>query len=79
LLTNPASTTERSKLTARVSYDECQTWPVSKVVHEGSSAYSDLAITADMTILCLYEADEYSKLALVHFNLEWLTGGTDHP
>ncbi len=41
------------------------------------AAYSDLAIADDMTILCLYEADQYSKLALARFNLEWLTDGND--
>jgi sialidase-1 len=88
LLANPASATTRMKLTVRVSYDECQTWPVSKVVHEGSSGYSDLAIAPDKTILCLYEeyrtdtAVEYdvgARLILARFNLAWLTNGTDHP
>ena len=77
LLAHPSSQTERKQLTVRTSYDECQTWPVSKVLHEGSAAYSDLAIADDMTILCLYEADQYSKLALARFNLEWLTDGND--
>ncbi|MCZ6680460.1 MAG: sialidase family protein [Candidatus Poribacteria bacterium] len=77
LLCTPASTTERARLTLRVSYDECRTWPVSKVVHAGASAYSDLAVTPDMTILCLYEADEYAKLTLARFNIEWLTDGAD--
>jgi sialidase-1 len=88
LLANPASATKRMKLTVRVSYDECQTWSVSKVVHEGSSGYSDLAIAPDMTILCLYEeylpntTIEYAvgtRLILARFNLAWLTNGTDHP
>lgn len=79
LLANPASTTERSKLTVRVSYDECQTWSVSKVAHEGSSGYSDLAIAPDMTILCLYEEYVSKKLVLARFNLAWLSNGTDHP
>lgn len=88
LLSNPASTTERSKLTVRLSYDECRTWPVSKVLHESYSGYSDLAVASDATILCLYE--EYQKLEtsfagllaprliLARFNLEWLTDGADH-
>lgn len=57
LLAHPASTTERARLTARVSYDECRTWPVAKVVEPGSAGYSDLAVTPDLTILCLYEAE----------------------
>lgn len=56
LLCNPASSTDRSKLTVRISYDEGQAWPVSKVLHAGVGAeYSDLAIAQDMTILCLYD------------------------
>jgi len=78
LLANPASDTDRSKLAVRISYDECQTWSVSKVVDEGSVAYSDLAIAPDMTILCLYDANGYTKLVLARFNLAWLTNGTDH-
>ena len=77
LLAHPSSQSERKQFTVRMSYDECKTWPVSKVAHEGSAAYSDLAIADDMTILSLYEADQYSRLALARFNLEWLTDGTD--
>jgi sialidase-1 len=61
LLANPASTEQRANLTARVSYDECQTWPVSKVVYPGSSGYSDLAVAPDMSILCLFDADQQFK------------------
>ncbi len=77
LLCTPASMTERSRLTVRVSYDECRTWAVSKVVDEGPSAYSDLAIAPDMTIHCLYEANEYSNIVLARFNIEWLTDGAE--
>lgn len=77
LLAHPSSQTDRKQLTVRTSYDECQTWPVSKVVHEGSAAYSDLAVADDMTVLLLYEADAYSRLALARFNLEWLTDGAE--
>ena len=44
LLLNPASTDQRARLTARVSYDECHSWPVSKVVNEGSSAIAILRL-----------------------------------
>ena len=77
LLAYPSSQTDRKQFTVRMSRDECRTWPVSKVVYQGSAAYSDLAIADDMTILCLYEADQYSKMVLARFNLEWLTDGAD--
>ena len=77
LLSHPAHPQERAELTVRLSYDECRTWPVARVLHDGSGAYSDLAVTADDQILCLYEADAYSRLVLARFDLEWLTQGQD--
>ena len=77
LLVCPASPDARDHLTLRVSYDECRTWPVSKVLFSGAAAYSDLAVTTDGQILCLYEADNYERVALARFNIEWLTNGKD--
>jgi sialidase-1 len=75
LFVNPASATARVMLTARISEDDGKTWPISKVVYPGSSAYSDLAVTHDGAILCLFEADRYSRLMLARFNLDWLLKG----
>lgn len=82
LFSNPANGEKhkREKLTVRISYDECQTWTVSKLLNEGPSAYSDLTIAPDMTICCLYERGKkfYSeKLTLARFNLQWLSDGAD--
>jgi sialidase-1 len=77
LLSIPADSNARTKMTVHLSYDECQSWPVSKLIHKGSSGYSDLAATDDGHILLLYEADGYSKLTLARFNIEWLTDGKD--
>jgi len=81
LLFHPSSITDRSKLTMRLSYDECRTWPVSKIVYDRPSrppfAYSDLAIAADRSILCLYSNEEHLGLTLDRFNIEWLTEGVD--
>lgn len=77
LLSTPADPSSRTRLTIRLSYDECLSWPVSKVLYEGSSAYSDLAVTPDRCILCLYEADDYSRINLARFSIEWLTDGKD--
>ena len=41
-------------MTVRASYDEGRTWPVAKLIEEGPAGYSDLAVTADKTIVCLY-------------------------
>jgi sialidase-1 len=77
LLATPARTDARTHLTVRLSSDECESWPISRVVDAGSSAYSDLAVTKGGEILLLYEADNYSRLALVRFGLPWLTDGKE--
>jgi sialidase-1 len=72
----------RKNLTAKLSYDEGQTWSVQKVLNPESSGYSDLAVGPDGTIYCLYETNttgtgwNYS-LVLKRFNIEWLTDGKD--
>jgi sialidase-1 len=58
-----------------MSEDDCRTWAISRVLYEGHSAYSDLAVQQDGTVLCLFEADKYTKLILARFNLAWLKEG----
>jgi sialidase-1 len=74
----------RVNLTIRLSYDDCRTWPVSKVIDPGVAGYSDMAMAPDGTLLCLYEKGSVngsqtanSSLSLVRFNLAWLTDGRD--
>jgi len=74
----------RENLTLRLSYDEGQTWPVSKVLQPDISGYADLAVGHDGTIYCLYEdggvdgnAFDSAYLTLACFNLEWLTDVRD--
>src|SRR5690606_25353809 len=45
----------RQNLTLKISADNGQTWPIEKVVHDGISGYSDLAVGPDGTIYCLFE------------------------
>ncbi len=54
--TNPASETNREKMTLRASYDEGKTWPYSKVLYEGPAAYSDITFLPNGELGCLYEA-----------------------
>jgi sialidase-1 len=78
LFSNPATQTERIKMTVRVSYDEGNTWPVAKLLNVGPSGYSCLTVLPDMKIGCLYERGEHStveKLTFARFSLEWLTDG----
>jgi sialidase-1 len=64
----------RRNLTVRASYDDGQSWPAAKQLHEGPSAYSDLAALADGTIGCLHEVDGYRAITFSRFPLEWLGG-----
>lgn len=69
----------RTNLTVRLSYDEGRTWPVAKVLYEGSSAYSDLVVLPGGVIGCLYERDDYGKITFARFPIQWLTDGADKP
>ena len=71
LLSHPSNTRERTHLIIQLSSDDCRTWPVARVLDEGSTAYSDLAV-ADGHILCLYEADSYGRMILARFTPDWL-------
>ena len=79
---------DRRNISLKLSYDEGKTWAVDKVLDAGYSAYSDLAVLPDGTILCLYERGRdsdaekskptsYAYLTLARFNLAWLTDGKD--
>ena len=67
----------RNKMTVRVSYDEGGSWPVAKVIYDGSAAYSDLVVLPEGTIGCLYERDNYGEITFARFTLDWLTDGKD--
>lgn len=81
----PGQGRDRKNLSLKLSYDEGETWPVSKTLEAGSSGYSDLAIAADGALLCFYErttVDEATKkrtsfLTVARVNLGWLTDGED--
>lgn len=86
----PGKSRDRRNISIKLTYDEGKTWPVSKVLEPGYSAYSDLAVLPDGTILCLYEtgrrgdaekkkSTSYAGLKLARFNIEWITDGQDVP
>ena len=72
IMAHPAETSTRERLTVLMSTDECRTWPVSRLLNPGYSGYSDLAVTSDKTILCLYETDGCRALTLARFDLAWV-------
>jgi sialidase-1 len=74
---------ERKHVSIHLSRDDGRTWPVRKLLQEGPSAYSDLAVLPDGTILCLYENGRpgdprrggdwaYARITLARFSLAWL-------
>lgn len=67
----PAGRGKRRNLSIKLSRDDGQTWPINKTLEPGNSAYSDLAVLPDGTVICLYEGDQ--KIVAARFNLEWLT------
>jgi sialidase-1 len=76
LFSNPAST-RRNNLTVRVSCDDGKTWPVSRTLHEGPTAYSCLTVLPDKSIGCLYECGStspYEKITFACFPLAWVEG-----
>lgn len=77
LFANPSHPHARRKMTVRLSYDDGQTWAVSKVIDSGLGAYSDLVIQADMQIGLLYERGNQGGIWYSNFTLDWLTDGQD--
>ena len=71
---------DRKRLTVKASTDDGLTWPVARVLEPGPSAYSDLAVLPDGTILCLYECGMFETMGdtrsvrLARFDLDWLDG-----
>ena len=79
LFSNPAHGIrgKRQDMTIRLSYDEGISWPLSKLLYPGPSAYSCMTVLPDDNIACLYEAGKkspYEKIIFTSFTLDWLTG-----
>jgi sialidase-1 len=75
VFSNPAVPKGRSHLTVRLSEDDGRTWPKSRLVCEGSSAYSSLAVLPGGEIGLLYERDGYKTLTLARFSPAWVSAG----
>ena len=69
LFLNPASTDKRENMTLRLSYDEGQSWAVSKILHAGPAAYSDVVKMRNGNIGCLYEAGQCSPYEGIVFEV----------
>ena len=82
LFSNPTSRKARVGMTVRMSYDEGESWPISRELHTGPAAYSSLTVLPDGSIGCLYEVGErlaYESIRFARFSLGWLSQGKDGP
>jgi sialidase-1 len=71
---NPAATS-RENMTIKLSYDEGKTWPVSRSLYEGPSAYSCLTVLPNGHMGCLYERGKenaYETITLARFPIAWV-------
>ena len=73
----PGTNRDRKNVTVRLSDDGGKTWTAKRTVESGFSAYSDLAVLKDGTVLLVYEraaetGANYGRLTLARFPLEWV-------
>ena len=71
---------ERHHLTVWASMDEGKTWPIAKVINEGPSAYSCMAVGVDGIIFVAFERgpeNARTNTAVARFNLTWLLENMD--
>jgi sialidase-1 len=73
-------------MTVRMSLDDGRTWPVSKTIDPGGSAYSCLAALRNQRIFLFYEKIQrkpvgdptedrgWMTLSLAQFTADWITG-----
>ncbi|MDB6040067.1 MAG: hypothetical protein JWM99_3908 [Verrucomicrobiales bacterium] len=74
---NPASQTQRTNGTIRLSFDQGETWPIAKVLYPGSFSYSCLTPISGNVVGCLFERDGMKKISFARFSVEWIRGRAD--
>jgi sialidase-1 len=72
LFANPDHVSKRRRTTIRASFDEGQTWPVSRLIDAGPSGYTCLTRLSDGRIGLIYERDGYQRLSFVAIGLDSL-------
>lgn len=72
LFGNPNSSSSRTNFTLRVSPDGGASWPVSRQLYAGSSAYSSICILPDRSIGVLFEKEDYTKITFARVEEAWL-------
>ena len=83
LFFNPANTGPRDGMRVRISYDDGETWPISRVVDAGQGGYSSMALTSGADIAALYESgvgtDTNHDIKFTRFDLSWILNGAAEP
>jgi len=70
----------RGHMTLWMSYDEGLTWNISRELYSGPSAYSQIGVLSDGTILLLFETGKFDyreSITLAKVDLDWLSSGND--
>lgn len=83
----PGKPRDRIDVSIKLSSDDGATWPINRLLENGFSGYSDLAVTRDGTILCFYERGatdginiyKTGRLTVARFNLAWLLDAKTEP
>lgn len=70
----PGGRGERKNLSLSFSQDDGKTWSAPRTLESGASAYSDLGLLPDGTIVCFYEAGNALRCARLSY--EWLSSKT---
>jgi sialidase-1 len=78
--TGPNSQKSREAGTVHLSFDEGETWSVSREMVPGRFAYSALTRLSDGRAGCLFETgkeDPYERIRLARFPIDWVVNGRD--
>jgi len=71
---------DRKRLSAKLSTNDCASWRTNRVIEEGPSGYSDLAILGD-AMFCIYEQGYITRMTdneccmVARFDRSWVEAG----
>lgn len=74
LESNNDSSSTRGNLVVKLSCDDGQTWPVTRVVEPGSAGYSTLTNLPGGGFGLLYERNNYTEMTYTSFGPQWVAG-----
>lgn len=72
LFSNPSYTGGRYRMTVKVSEDDGNAWPHSRLVYSGFSSYSHLAQLPNGRIGLVFESDSFMRIKFVSLDPGWL-------